>query len=152
MSVAENLELGAFPTRARSGRALEIERVLELFPPLKALLRRRAGSLSGGEQQMVAIGRGLVSRPRLLMLDEPSLGLAPLVFDRILETIVGLNRAGLSIVLVEQAVQDALGIAHRAYVLGNGRVVLSGDSATIGGSSHMRSAYFGAAAGGRKHD
>ena len=143
LSVAENLELGAFPSRARAGRRLEMERVLDLFPPLKALLHRHAGSLSGGEQQMVAIGRGLMSKPRLLMLDEPSLGLAPMVFDAILETIQHLNESGLAILLVEQAVQDALSVAHRCYVFGEGRVLLSGDPERISRDPRVREAYFG---------
>jgi len=143
LSVAENLELGAFPARARAGRQAEMEHVLDLFPQLKRLLHRRAGSLSGGEQQMVAIGRGLMSRPRLLMLDEPSLGLAPMVFDAILETIRRLNECGLTILLVEQAVQDSLSVAHRCYLFGEGRVVLSGDPEQLSRDPRVRDAYLG---------
>lgn len=143
LSVEENLELGAFPAHARPDRRAARERVLELFPPLKNLLRRRAGSLSGGEQQMVAIGRGLMSKPKLLLLDEPSFGLAPLIFDKILDAIQSLNKAGLTIVLVEQAVQEALTFVHRGYVLGEGHVVLSGTSDTLRSDARLHDAYFG---------
>ena len=151
LSVAENLELGAFPARARASRRAEMERVLDLFPPLKRLLSRHAGSLSGGEQQMVAIGRGLMSRPRLLMLDEPSLGLAPMVFDTILDTIRRLNEGGLTILLVEQAVQDSLSVAHRCYVLGEGRVVLSGDPERVSRDPRVRDVYLGQAPAAMEH-
>lgn len=143
LSVEENLELGAFPAHARSERRVAQERVLELFPPLKRLLRRRAGSLSGGEQQMVAIGRGLMSKPRLLLLDEPSFGLAPMIFDKILESIQLLNKDGLTIVLVEQAVHEALDFVHRGYVLGEGRVLLSGQSDVLRNDPRLHDAYFG---------
>jgi len=143
LSVEENLELGAFPAHARPDRRAAHERVLELFPPLKNLLRRRAGSLSGGEQQMVAIGRGLMSKPKLLLLDEPSFGLAPLIFDKILDAIQSLNKAGLTIVLVEQAVQEALTFVDRGYVLGEGHVVLSGESDVLRSDARLHDAYFG---------
>jgi branched-chain amino acid transport system ATP-binding protein len=143
LSVEENLELGAFPAHARGSRRAARERVLELFPPLKNLLRRRAGSLSGGEQQMVAIGRGLMSKPKLLLLDEPSFGLAPMIFDKILDAIQSLNKAGLTIVLVEQAVQEALDFVHRGYVLGEGHVVLSGKSDILRSDARLHDAYFG---------
>ena len=143
LSVDENLELGAFPAHARPDRRAAREHVLELFPPLKNLLRRRAGSLSGGEQQMVAIGRGLMSKPKLLLLDEPSFGLAPLIFDKILLAIQSLNKSGLTIVLVEQAVQEALDFVHRGYVLGEGRVVLSGKADVLRGDARLHDAYFG---------
>lgn len=143
LSVEENLELGAYPARARPERRAAQERVLELFPPLKNLLRRRAGSLSGGEQQMVAIARGLMSKPRLLLLDEPSFGLAPMVFDKILDSIQFLNKAGLTIVLVEQAVHEALDFVHRGYVLGEGRVLLSGQSDVLRNDPRLHDAYFG---------
>ena len=143
LSVEENLELGAFPARARPHRHLARERVLDLFPALKGMLRRRAGSLSGGEQQMVAIGRGLISNPRLLLLDEPSFGLAPLVFDKILEVIQALNQDGLTIVLVEQAAQAALDFAQRGYVLGEGRVAFTGGPDLIRSDSRLHDAYFG---------
>jgi branched-chain amino acid transport system ATP-binding protein len=144
LSVEENLELGAFPPHARAGRSAAREKVLDLFPQLHGLLRRRAGSLSGGEQQMVAIGRGLMSRPRLLLLDEPSFGLAPLVFDKILQAIQSLNREGLTILLVEQAVEESLDFASRGYVLSGGRVVLSGTPDVIRKDGLLHGAYFGA--------
>lgn len=143
LSVEENLELGAFPAHARAGRRAAQERVLELFPALKVMLRRRAGSLSGGEQQMVAIGRGLMSRPRLLLLDEPSFGLAPMIFDKILDAIRLLNNEGLTILLVEQAVEESLDFAQRGYVLSEGRVVLAGKPDVIRNDRGLHDAYFG---------
>lgn len=143
LSVEENLELGAFPAHARPRRRAALERVLELFPALKGMLRRRAGSLSGGEQQMVAIGRGLMSHPRLLLLDEPSFGLAPMIFDRILEVIQSLNKDGLTILLVEQAVEESLDFVHRGYVLAEGRVVLAGNPDVIRTDRRLHDAYFG---------
>src|SRR5213079_1307238 len=120
MTVLENLELGAFPKGARRLRQQSLAYVMELFPRLRERQRQLAGTLSGGEQQMLAIGRGLMAQPRLLMLDEPSLGLAPLLVEELFALIVQLNREGLAILLVEQNVGQSLEIAHRAFVMEQG--------------------------------
>ena len=126
MTVRENLELGAAGAAARARRGETLEGVFRLFPRLAERMRQLAGTLSGGEQQMCAIGRGLMARPRLLMLDEPSLGLAPVMVKQIFENLAQINREGTTILLVEQNVARALGLAHRGYVLENGRIALSG--------------------------
>ena len=143
MTVRENLELGAAGREARARRADTLEWVFRLFPRLAERTRQLAGTLSGGEQQMCAIGRGLMARPRLLMLDEPSLGLAPVVVKQIFEVLAQINRDGTTILLVEQNVARALGLAHRGYVLENGRVALSGSGDALLASGHIKQAYLG---------
>jgi branched-chain amino acid transport system ATP-binding protein len=140
MSVRENLELGA---RDRAGRAAGLDGVFTLFPRLRERQRQLAGTLSGGEQQMCAIGRGLMARPRLLLLDEPSLGLAPVMVKLIFEVLTTINTSGTAILLVEQNVARALTLAHRAYVIENGRVVLEGPRAALQQSAHVKQAYLG---------
>ena len=143
MTVEENLALGAFSARARPERQAMLGRVYEIFPRLAERRRQLAGALSGGEQQMVAIGRALMTRPRLLMLDEPSLGLAPRVVESMLGVLEEINRAGVGVFLVEQNVRAALGLAHRAYVLEHGRIVGQGRSADILADPEVRRAYLG---------
>ena len=143
MTVRENLELGAAGPAARAKRAETLEWVFRLFPRLAERTRQLAGTLSGGEQQMCAIGRGLMARPRLLMLDEPSLGLAPVVVKLIFEVLAQINRDGTTILLVEQNVARALGLAHRGYVLENGRIALSGPRDALLASGHIKQAYLG---------
>jgi branched-chain amino acid transport system ATP-binding protein len=144
MSVKENLELGAITGQARRVRAESFERVFGLFPKLRERERQMAGTLSGGEQQMVAIARGLMARPRLLILDEPSLGLAPIIVREMFETIQAINREGITVLLVEQNVQQSLKLAGRAYVLENGRVVLEGSGSELLDDQRVREAYLGA--------
>jgi branched-chain amino acid transport system ATP-binding protein len=143
MTVHENLELGARTAEGRARRAETLARVFELFPRLSERRRQVAGTLSGGEQQMVAIGRALMARPRLLMLDEPSLGLAPVVVGAIFTNLAAINRDGLTILLVEQNVLRALRVSHRAYVLDNGTITLAGASATLLADERIRRAYLG---------
>jgi branched-chain amino acid transport system ATP-binding protein len=144
MTVGENLELGAVIRRARAGAAAAMEHVLRLFPRLQERRRQRAGTLSGGEQQMLAIARCLMGQPRLLMLDEPSLGLAPVVADDVFAVIRELNRRdGLTIVLVEQNVVQSLALANRGYVLENGRIVMSGSGGELLADDGVRRAYVG---------
>jgi branched-chain amino acid transport system ATP-binding protein len=126
MSVLENLELGAFNPQARKDRAETLEWVYKIFPRLEERKSQRAGTLSGGERQMVAIGRALMSKPKLLMLDEPSFGLAPVLVEQIFEMITEINKQGVTVLLVEQNVRAALELAHRAYIIENGRVVTEG--------------------------
>jgi branched-chain amino acid transport system ATP-binding protein len=143
MTVRENLELGARTRAARSGRAGMLERVFELFPRLRERREQLAGTLSGGEQQMCAIGRGLMARPRLLMLDEPSLGLAPVLVKAIFEDLGRINGQGITVLLVEQNVLRSLHLAHRGYVLENGRMTLSGRRDELLASGHIKQAYLG---------
>ncbi|MBI3075587.1 MAG: ABC transporter ATP-binding protein [Deltaproteobacteria bacterium] len=144
MSVIENLLMGAY-TRAARGRTGEhLERVFRLFPILQERRNQLAGTLSGGERQMLAIGRALMSDPKLLMLDEPSLGLAPKVVEQTFQVILELNRQGVTILLVEQNVQHTLQVAHRSFVLETGRVVLSGGP-ELRENEHVRTAYLGMA-------
>ncbi len=143
MTVLENLELGAHQPQVRRRRAESLERVFELFPILRERTRQIAGTLSGGEQQMLAIGRSLMSRPRLLMLDEPSLGLAPLVVKEIFATTRRINAEGTTILLVEQDVIHSLSMSHRAYVLENGTVVLEGGGPELLANEHIKTAYLG---------
>jgi branched-chain amino acid transport system ATP-binding protein len=143
LSVAENLAMGAMLPRARAGKARNLARVYALFPILAERTRQAAGTLSGGEQQMLAIGRCLMGAPELVMFDEPSLGLAPAVVQALLRTIRDLNRDGLTCVLVEQNVAVSLRLARRAYVLENGRVTLSGDGEALLADDRVRQAYLG---------
>jgi branched-chain amino acid transport system ATP-binding protein len=142
-SVQRNLELGAFTRRDRREVAESLERVLEIFPFLEERRQQLAGTLSGGEQQMVAIARGLMSRPRVLLLDEPSWGIAPMLVARIFETIAAINRSGVAILLVEQNVKRALSVAHRAMVIQTGRVVAEGSAEELLRSDLVRQAYLG---------
>jgi len=143
LSVIENLRMGAMLPRARARRATNLERVLALFPRLGERLDQAAGTLSGGEQQMLAIGRCLMGAPELVMFDEPSLGLAPAVVRDLLRTIRDLNREGLTCLVVEQNVAASLALARRAYVLENGRVTLAGDGGELLGDDRVRRAYLG---------
>jgi branched-chain amino acid transport system ATP-binding protein len=143
MTVEENLGLGAFTARARVEREATLEGVYGTFPRLRERRRQRAGSLSGGEQQMVAIGRALMTRPRLLMLDEPSFGLAPRMVEAIFAVFGEINRAGVAVFLAEQNVRAALALAHRAYLLEHGRIVGEGQAAALLDDPEVRRAYLG---------
>ncbi len=143
MTVRENLELGATPPRARRKRLETLERVYALFPILRERAQQLAGTLSGGEQQMLAIGRGLMALPALLMLDEPSLGLAPIVVKEIFQTIRRINADGVTILLVEQDVMHSLNMSHRGYVLENGSIVLAGGGPELLANQHVKTAYLG---------
>jgi branched-chain amino acid transport system ATP-binding protein len=142
LSVRENLELGSY-RRGRARRTANLERVYGTFPRLAERAAQRAGTLSGGEQQMLAIGRGLMSEPRLLILDEPSLGLSPLLVDEMFALVKRLNAGGLSILLVEQNVAQSLEVAHRAYVLENGAIAFDGTPAELLARSDIKRAYLG---------
>src|SRR5262245_45654090 len=143
LSVAENLAMGAMLPRARADRARNLERVFALFPVLAERARQSAGTLSGGEQQMLAIGRCLMGAPELVMFDEPSLGLAPAIVQTLLRTIRDLNQEGLTCVLVEQNVAVSLKLARRAYVLENGRIMLAGAGESLLNDDRVRQAYLG---------
>ncbi len=143
MTVMENLDLGAYVTRARARRAETLEWVLSLFPRLAERRTQLAGTLSGGEQQMLAIARGLMSRPRLLMLDEPSLGLAPILVREVFRIIRQINTEGVTVLLVEQNVRQALEIAHRGYVLETGRIARSGSASDLLQDTEIKRAYLG---------
>jgi branched-chain amino acid transport system ATP-binding protein len=143
LSVQDNLELGAYRRRDRAEIAKDQEAVFQLFPRLLERRRQLSGTLSGGEQQMLAIGRALMSRPRLLLLDEPSLGIAPLLVRDIFRNITEINRRGVTVLLVEQNAHMALGIAKRGYVLETGRVVLEDESAKLAANDEVRAAYLG---------
>ncbi len=143
MTVRENLLLGALTPEAKRSRPRMLEKVFALFPRLKERERQPAGTLSGGEQQMAAIARGLMSKPRLLMLDEPSLGLAPLLVAEIFRVIGEIHAEGVTVLLVEQNVFKTLSVADRAYVLENGRIVLKGTGAGLLADDHVRKAYLG---------
>ncbi len=142
MTVEENLEMGAF-TRGKDEVAGSLDRVFELFPRLEERRRQVAGTLSGGEQQMLAMGRALMSRPKLMMLDEPSMGLAPILVEQVFDIIKSLHAAGTTILLVEQNAQMALSIADRAYVLENGHITLSGTGRELAQSEKVQKAYLG---------
>lgn len=144
MSVRENLEVGAINKLARRARDESFEQIFALFPKLKERSAQMAGTLSGGEQQMVAIARGLMARPRLLILDEPSLGLAPIIVREMFEIIQTINREGITVLLVEQNVHQSLKLANRAYVLENGKVVLEGGGSELLNDERVREAYLGA--------
>ena len=146
MTVEENLELGCYRRAARRARSESLERVHAIFPILRERHRQLAGSLSGGQQQMLAIGRALMARPRLLLVDEPSLGLAPAVVDQVFEVVQAIHRDGVSILLIEQNAAKALEIAGRAYVLEGGRVVSEGRPGELLTQSHIREAYLGGGA------
>ena len=143
MTVRENLELGAYPAPARPHRRASLEWVCHLFPRLAERSHQQAGTLSGGEQQMLAIARALMARPRLLMLDEPSLGLAPRVVAELFQTIVRVNGDGVTVLLVEQNVHQALEIAHHGYVLETGRIVTAGPAQGLLEDPYIREAYLG---------
>ena len=143
MTVEENLVMGSLAPRAKPRRAESLEVVYGLFPRLGERRRQAAGTLSGGEQQMCAIGRGLMALPKVLMLDEPSLGLAPLLVSEVFETVKRINAQGVTVLLVEQNVRQTLALCHRAYVLENGRIVLSGTGQELLGNGHVKEAYLG---------
>ncbi|WP_315071954.1 ABC transporter ATP-binding protein [uncultured Clostridium sp.] len=143
LSVLENLELGAYLRKDKAGIKEDMEMVFSKFPRLKERIKQPAGTLSGGEQQMLAIGRALMNRPEMLILDEPSMGLAPLVVKDIFDTIVEINKAGTTILLVEQNANMALAIAHRAYVLETGNIVKTGDAKELLNDESIKSAYLG---------
>jgi branched-chain amino acid transport system ATP-binding protein len=143
MTVLENLELGAYTRRDHASFRADVERIYQLFPRLAERAQQRAGTLSGGEQQMLAIARALMARPRLLLLDEPSMGLAPLVVETIFETLLEINRQGVTILLVEQNAHMALAIAHRGYVLETGRVILADSAERLRADEGVRRAYLG---------
>ena len=143
MSVMENLDLGAFIRKDKDGIQKDLKMVFERFPRLEERKNQEAGTLSGGEQQMLAMGRALMSRPRLLLLDEPSMGLAPLLIREIFSIIQDINKTGTTILLVEQNANMALSIANRAYVLETGRITLSGDAKELAASEDVRKAYLG---------
>jgi len=143
MTVRENLLMGAYKRNDKAAIAQDYERMLELFPRLKERLKQRGGVLSGGEQQMLALGRALMGRPRLICMDEPTMGLSPLFVDRVLEMIQLINRQGISIFMVEQNANLVLQIAQRGYVLQNGRIVLAGSAQQLLGSPAVQEAYLG---------
>lgn len=143
MTVRENLEMGAFLRRDKAGIAADMERVFHLFPRLEERINQKGGTLSGGEQQMLAIGRALMARPRLLMLDEPSMGLAPLLVSQIFSIIRDIHAQGMTILLVEQNARRALAVANRGYVLQTGEIVLSDQAEALQHNEMVRKAYLG---------
>lgn len=143
MTVQENLEMGAFIRKDRDKIAQDFERVYERLPRLKERRRQVAGTLSGGEQQMLAIGRALMSNPKMLLLDEPSMGLSPLLVNEIFEIIRQVNKSGVTVLLVEQNAKKALEVAGRAYVLETGSIMMQGDADTLAGNEQVRRAYLG---------
>ena len=143
LTVAENLDLGAYTRRDKAGVSADLDHVLGVFPRLKERLKQKAGTLSGGEQQMLAMGRALMAKPRLLLLDEPSLGLAPQVAELILDTVERICAEGVSVLLVEQNANAALAISHYAYVLETGRLVLEGPAAQVATDERVKKAYLG---------
>jgi len=143
MTVQENLEMGAFARRDRTAVVADMANVFKLFPRLQERLHQKGGTLSGGEQQMLAIGRALMSRPKILLLDEPSMGLAPILVETIFNTIVEINRSGTTVLLVEQNALMALSIAHRGYVLETGTIVLSDTATNLQQNEQVQKAYLG---------
>lgn len=143
LTVSENLLMGAFLRRDRPGISQDMEAMFDLFPVLRERRRQYAGTLSGGEQQMLAIARGLMSRPRLLLLDEPSLGLSPVLVEQVFEALVNINRQGTTLLLVEQNAHMALSIAHRGYVLENGHIALEGAASDLAAQEEVQRAYLG---------
>ena len=142
LSVLENLHAGAY-TRRGGASADDLDRVFALFPRLKERIRQKAGTLSGGEQQMLAIGRGLMARPKVLLLDEPSMGLAPILVEQIFAIVQAINKEGVTVLLVEQNAAMALAICHRGYVLETGKIILEGSAAELSGNDRVREAYLG---------
>ncbi len=145
MSVTENLEMGAFQRSDKENFTEDMERVFELFPRLKERRNQKAGTMSGGEQQMCAIGRALMARPKLLLLDEPSMGLAPIFVERIFETVIEVNKQGTPVLLVEQNALMALDVAKRGYVMETGRIALEGPAAELKANEQVRKTYLGEA-------
>jgi branched-chain amino acid transport system ATP-binding protein len=143
MSVRENLDMGAFIRRDPAGQREDMDRIMDLFPILKERARQAAGTLSGGEQQMLAMGRALMARPRLLLLDEPSMGLAPIVVQTIFDTIRDINDQGMTVLLVEQNAAQALSLAHRGYVIETGKIVLEDEARALLENEQVRKAYLG---------
>jgi len=143
MSVMENLEMGAYARQDKDGIQTDLERVLTLFPRLKERIKQKGGTLSGGEQQMLAMARALMARPRILLLDEPSMGLAPILVDLIFETIVSINKEGTTILLVEQNALMALSIASRGYVLQTGEIILSDSAENLKNNNEVQKSYLG---------
>jgi branched-chain amino acid transport system ATP-binding protein len=143
MSVQENLELGSYKAEAKPKRKETMEWVFSIFPRLKERRKQMAGTLSGGEQQMVAVGRGMMARPKLLMLDEPSLGLAPLMVREVFNVVTRVNSEGVTVLLVEQNVKHTLSVATRVYVLENGRISMEGKGQDLLNNEHVRKAYLG---------
>ena len=146
LTIEENLAMGAYIRSDRDGIASDIERVYHLFPRLKERRRQTAGTMSGGEQQMLAMGRAMMSRPRLLLLDEPSMGLAPLMVQKVFETIITISVEGVTILLIEQNAKLALEVSKRGYVMESGEVILSGDASSLLHNPKVRAAYLGEAA------
>jgi branched-chain amino acid transport system ATP-binding protein len=143
MSVMENLEMGAYARQDKDGIGKDLDRVLTLFPRLKERIKQKGGTLSGGEQQMLAMGRALMARPRILLLDEPSMGLAPILVDLIFETIIAINKEGTTILLVEQNALMALSIANRGYVLQTGEIILSDTCENLKNNDEVQKSYLG---------
>jgi branched-chain amino acid transport system ATP-binding protein len=143
LTIEENLAMGAYVRTDAAGIRADVERVFELFPRLKERRRQTAGTLSGGEQQMLAMGRALMSRPSLLLLDEPSMGLAPLMVQKVFETVLSVSKEGVTILLIEQNAKLALEVAHRGYVMESGAITLSGDAKSLLHDPAVRAAYLG---------
>ncbi len=146
LTIEENLSMGAYVRTDAAGIRADVERVFGLFPRLKERRRQTAGTLSGGEQQMLAMGRALMSKPRLLLLDEPSMGLAPLMVQKVFETVLAVSKEGVTILLIEQNAKLALEVSHRGYVMESGDITLSGDARTLLDNPAVRAAYLGESA------
>jgi len=146
LSIEENLAMGAYTRSDKAGIKADVERVFALFPRLKERRRQTAGTLSGGEQQMLAMGRAMMSRPRMLLLDEPSMGLAPLMVQKVFETVLAVSSEGVTILLIEQNAKLALEVSHRGYVMESGEITLSGDAKALLHDDKVRAAYLGVGA------